>query len=282
MIIRLAFISLVFLTSMNLNGQNALQFSFECGEEIKSSIASSALLKNSNGNISELYSDTLTKFDFFGKDYFTSKGKHTLSIHFNAEKYGQGSIDYDFELNGNEIKTIISVDFDFREQLHKKGDIYEKGEKILNGYIRVTKYYETPKSVEITLDKENKGSEFYKGPFFEIKNNSKDTLYGEHLPGYFWGTLSYLRNDSVYVSRTGMLDYQFVNSPPLYPDSVKTATVGSFGLTKKLYPFDYRFEVMLAEKWQSMGIGIYEKHKGFVWWAGTKDYYKLIYDFKVE
>lgn len=66
----------------------------------------------------------------------------------------------------------------------------------------------------------------------KIKNNSKDTLYGEYLPGYFWGTLSYIRNDSILATRTGRIDYTFDNPPPLYPDSVKIATVGSFGLTK--------------------------------------------------
>ena len=118
--------------------------------------------------------------------------------------------------------------------------------------------------------------------YFIIKNNSKDTLYGEHLPGYFWGTLSYRKNDSTLFTKIGILDYMFVDSPPLYPDSIKYATVGSFGLTKKLVPFEYRFEVMLADKRQSQGIGVYKELKHIIWWAGTKNYYKLKYDFKVD
>ncbi|RXQ86903.1 hypothetical protein EO244_16795 [Ancylomarina salipaludis] len=229
-----------------------------------------------------MYSDSITKYDFSDNENFTSKGKYVLSIYFSAEKYGQDSIVYDFELRGNEIKTTISVDFDFRERLIKKGNIYEKGDSVLNGYIRINKFYDAPKTIEISIDKGNVGNEYYKGPFFKIKNNSTDTLYGEHLPGYFWGTLSYLRNDSTFMTRTGILDYEFVDSPPLYPDSTKIASVGSFGFRKKLVPFDYRFEVMLAKKWQSIGIGIYEEKKNFIWWAGTKEYYKLTHDFKIE
>jgi hypothetical protein len=74
----------------------------------------------------------------------------------------------------------------------------------------------------------------------------------------------------------------FADSPPLYPDSIKMATVGSFGYINKLIPFQYRFEVMLAKKWQGLGIGIYKEHKNFDWWAGTKEYYKLKCDFKVD
>ena len=65
------------------------------------------------------------------------------------------------------------------------------------------------------------------------------------------------------MTRTGILDYEFVDSPPLYPDSTKIASVGSFGIRKKLVSFDYRFEVMLAKKWQSIGIGIYEENQNF-------------------
>lgn len=267
---------------MNLHGQNELLFIFECAEAIKSPIETRVLLKFPNGSISNLFSDFKTKYDFTDKEYFTSKGKYVLSIYFSAGKYGQDSIVYDFELKGNEIKTTISVDFDFRERLIKKGNLFGKSDSVLNGYVRINKYYIAPETIEISFDKGNMGTEYYKGPFFKMKNNSTDTIFGEHLPGYFWGTLSYLRNDSTYMTRTGILDYEFVDSPPLYPDSTKIASVGSFGLRGKLVPFDYRFEVMLSKEWQSLGIGIYEEHKNFIWWAGTKEYYKLTHDFKIE
>jgi hypothetical protein len=229
-----------------------------------------------------LFSDTINESNYSNKNFFKTKGKYTISIFFEAEKYGSDSIDYNFELNGYEINTEISVRFDYRERLLKKGDIYEKGEKVLNGYIEVDNYYKAPKSIKIKLDKNHIGDEYYKGPFFAIKNNSNDTLYGEHLPGYFWGTLSYLRNDTIIATRIGSICYEFADSPPLYPDSTKLATVGSFGLTEKLAPFNYRFEVILVKKRVSQGIGIFEERKNFIWWAGTKEYYKLKYDFKID
>jgi len=274
--------SLLLLMGMTLYGQNDLHFSYECKDKTISPIKAKIILKSPNKEIFNLFVDTVSSFVFSEKNYFKSKGNYTLSVSYITENHGKDSIDYEFDLNGNEIITDISVSFDFRERLIKKGEIFIKGDKVINGYIRLNKYYSAPKSIDILLDNENLGDEHYKGPFFKIKNNSSDTLYGEHLPGYFWGTLSYIRNDSTLFTRIGILDYEFVDSPPLYPDSTKYATVGSFGLTKKLIPFEYRFELMLANKWQSQGIGIYDERKDFIWWAGTKEYLMLRYDFKID
>jgi len=274
--------SFLLITGMTLYGQNDLHFSYECQDKALSPIKAKILLKSPDKEIFNLFADTVSNFVFSGKNYFKSKGNYSLLITYSTENYGKDSIDYDFDISGTEINTDISIEFDYRERLIKKGDIFIKGEKVINSYIRVNKYYNAPKLIDIALDNEYLGDEYYKGPFFKIKNNSKDTLYGEHLPGYFWGTLSYRKNDSTLFTKIGILDYMFVDSPPLYPDSIKYATVGSFGLTKKLVPFEYRFEVMLADKWQSQGIGVYKELKHIIWWAGTKNYYKLKYDFKVD
>lgn len=273
---------LLLLMGMTLYGQNDFKFSYECGNEIKRPFKTKILLKHPDNTTSNLLIDTVSKYNFSEMNYLKFKGKYTLSIWFETDDYGKDSLEYDFDLNGNEIISDISVSFDFSERLIKKGDIFIKGNKVLNGYIRVNKYYSAPKSIDILLGKENLGDEYYKGPFFEIKNNSSDTLYGEHLPGYFWGTLSYIRNDSTLYTCIGNIDYEFGDSPPLYPDSTKYATVGSFGLSRTLTPFEYRFEVLLAKKWQSQGIGVYKERQNIDWWAGTKEYYKLIYDFKVN
>lgn len=280
--VRLILVFSMLITVMQLYGHNDFSFSYECGDEIKRPVKTRILLKYPDDKIFKLLIDTVSKYKVSEKNFLMYKGKYTLSIWFETVSYGKDSIDYDFELNGNEIITEISVSFGYRDRLIKKGDIFFKRDKVINGYIRLYKYYIAPESIDISLDKENLGDEYYKGPFFKIKNNSKDTLYGAYLPGYFWGTLSYKRNDSIFASRIGILDYEFIDSPPLYPDSTKLATVGSFGLTNNLIPFEYRFEVMLAKKWQSQGIGVYKERQYFDWWAGTKEYYKLKYDFKVD
>ncbi len=250
---RFIIIFFICLISNNLHGQNKLQFSFECGETIKSAIDTKISLKFPNGNTSILYADSKTKYGFADKEIVSSKGEHILLIYLNVANYGYDSIAYNFELNGNEIETTISVTFDFIEQLIKNNEIYEKGDKIINGYVQINKYYNTPSTIKISIDKECIKNKYCNGIFFNIKNNSKDTIFGEHLPGYFWGTLTYLKNDSAYITRIGTLDYNFVNAPPLYPDSTKIATIGSFGLQNRLNSYwDYKFEVMLAKTYQSV------------------------------
>jgi len=275
--------SLLLLMGMALYGQNDLHFSYECKDKTISPIKTKIILKSPNKAIFNLFVDTVSSFVFSEKNYFKSKGNYTLSIFYVTDNHGKDSIDYDFAISGNEIYTDISIGFDYSERLIKNGDIYIKGEKVINGDIRLNKYYNAPKSIDIALDNENLGDEYYKGPFFKIKNNLKDTLYGVYLPGYFWGKLSWMRNDSILKTIIGTIDLQFVDSPPLYPDSIKYATVGSFGLVNNLRPFEYRFEVMLTDdNWQSHGIGVYKELKQTVWWAGTKNYYKIKYDFKID
>lgn len=273
---------LMLFMGTTLYGQNGLHFSYECKDKILSPAKAKIILKFSEKEIFSWSTDTASNFAFSKRNYFKSIGKYTLSISFETKSYGKNSVNYNFDINGNEINTDISVVFDYRERLIKKGDIFIKGKKVINGYVRLNKYYRAPKSIDITLDKENWGNEDYKGPFFKIKNNSSDTLYGEYLPGYFWGTLSYIRNDSILLTKIGILDYNFDDAPPLFPDAIKYASVGSFGLTNKLLPFEYRFEVLLSNKSQSPGIGVYKELQNIVWWAETKKYYKLTYDFKVD
>jgi len=272
----------ILLTDMTLYAQNTINFIYDCEKDFQCPIRSNIILKQPNKETYTLFSDTVHNYNLTKNNFFKIKGKYMLTILFDSEKHGKDKIDYHFDLNGSEINTEISVRFDYTERYIKKGEIYEKGEKIPNGYVEVIKYYEAPKSIDIKLDETLKSDDYYKGPFFRIKNNSKDTLYGAQLPGYFWGTLSYLKNDSIVTTRIGSVCYEFAGSPPLYPDSTKIASVGSFGLNNKLIPYDYRFEVLLAKKWQSQGVGVIEDHKNFVWWAATKEYYKLRYDFKIS
>ncbi len=278
-IIHFVFIALLFLNGINAQGQNKMHFSFGYDAEITTSTEARITASIPNGRVVHLYSGTLAKYELTDKKNFTLKGKYTISVYFKASKYGQDTVVYDFELKGTEIETLISIDFDFRNKLVKKGDIYEKEKKVLNGYIRINKYYKPPKTITIKPYKDNSNLKSNKAPIFKIKNNSTDTLYGEHLPGYFWGTLSYLKNDSICYKTTGQLDYNVWETYPLYPDSTKIASVGTFGLTNKLKHYDYRFEVMVAKKWQPTKIEIYKEHNNFIWRAVTKEYYRLQYDF---
>ena len=160
------------------------------------------------------------------------------------------------------------------------------GQNFKNGVLTLDKhhthkYYGEHKNVKIQLIQDEFGTPPYFGPFFKIKNNSHETFYGEYLPGYFWGTLSYIRNDSILRTSIGHIDTDFIDSPPLYPKSTKIATVGSFGLSRKLKSFEYRFEVLLKKKYEVIW-NIYKEQPNFVWEESTNEYFKLKYDFKVD
>jgi hypothetical protein len=269
---------------MNVFGQSDLLFEYEYSNFI-APIYSRIELKFPNGKNKKIFSDTLSMFEYSQKNYLDETGKYTLKISFNSDKYGQDSINYDFELNGKETNIDISIKFDYNGKYYKEGDFWIKKEKVPQGYIRVFKYYKAPESIQICINEGFESNEYYKGPFFTLKNNTTDTIYGEHLPGYFWGTLFFLNEDfSVKKKWIGTIDYMFVDSPPLYPDSSKVATVGSFGVLKKLPPHKYKYELLYSTKYQSSGkgIGVYEDKRLFVWWAGTKEYYKIIYQFEIE
>ena len=112
------------------------------------------------------------------------------------------------------------------------------------GYISVIRYLIPPETVEIQLGINQRVG---LTPIFDLVNNSSDTLYGEYLPGYFWGQISYLINDSTWSRKiVGHIDLNFKNIDPLYPGSSSIATVGSFGQYK--YPASgfYKYETHMT------------------------------------
>lgn len=275
---------------MTLYGQSDLGFSYEYSRggllrsdsNFDSFVFSKIKIRFPKGNIYQLFQDTVNKYEYSKRNFFQEQGEYTLMIYFYSDKYGKDSIDYKFEISGKEIKVDISVSFYYSGKYYKDGEYWIKKEKVPQGHVSVFKYVASPKSIEISLNNVKESNEYYKGPFFNLKNNSNDTIYGVHLPGYFWGKLFLIENDSIVFERIGTIDDMFENSPPLYPDSTKIAMVGSFGIYKQLPPFKYRYELLLSKKWESLGIGVFLDKDDFVWWAGTKEFYKLTYDFEVK
>lgn len=284
------FLFLLIVKGTTLYGQNDLGFFYNydrgllnhSDQSFDSPIFSKIKLRFPNGNICQLFADTVSRYDFSRKNFFKEQGDYILKIYFSSDKYGKDSIDYQFGISGKEIKVDISISFYYDGKYYKNGDYWEKKEKVPQCHVSVFKYVPCPESIAISLNKVKESNEFYKGPFFDLKNNSKDTIYGVYLPGYFWGKLFFTRDDSTIVEKMGTIDEMFGDSPPLYPDSTKIAMVGSFGLFKQLPPLKYRYELLLSNKWESLGVGVFLDKDDFVWWAGTKEYYKLTYDFEVK
>ena len=80
----------------------------------------------------------------------------------------------------------------------------------------------------------------------------------------------------------GILDYNFSPEAPLYPDSSKIASVGSFGIFSVMPKLNYLFTLLCSTKEQSEGVPEYKTTDYCSWWAGTKEYYKIEYEFEVK
>lgn len=265
-----------------LSAQNNLVLHYDRDNSLAGPTYSRITLKRPNGNLVQLFADTAKKTESIQKGILCDSGKYVLNVSFNSEKYGNNSIRYEFNLSGSEVKTDIYISFSYNNRLYKSGNIWKKGKCIPNGYVRIEKLYSAPSSVEIKYCPSIKSSEYYKEPFFMVKNNSKDTIYGDFDPGYLWGSLSVIVEGKVLKTSVGILDGNFVENPPLYPDSTKIASVGSFGMFRKMPLGRYIFELKYSTKDRTRGIEIYKENNAFAWWAGTKEYYVLKCNFEVK
>ena len=275
-------IFLLLIAGIQVYGQNEIKISYQRSNSTENPFKTLLFLKSPDGKSSRFTIDTASRFVISQKHPLTQSGKFTLSIQVETKKDWVETLDQDFDINGNELLTEIDIHFTRSQRTLKKVEKKEVNHNPIIGFIEIVKYYEAPKSIRIELDKEFKGDEYMKGPCFLIKNNSTDTLYGEHLPGYFWGSLSVKNNDSIDYTIKGTIDYNFADSPPLFPDSSTYASVGSFGYRNILRPSQYQFELNLFNKLQTATKQISSENKEIVWYVDTKQYWKLKYDFEIE
>jgi hypothetical protein len=214
---RLTYVLFLVLISVKLVGQTDLQLNYKYSEDFKRPVFSVIKLHFPSGKIEKLYSDTLKTIDLFKPHYIEESGSYSLSVLFASNNLKTDSLTYDFKLNGKETDVKIDISFHIERQRIRQGGQWLEKSQIPSGVIYVNKYYKAPKSVIINLDSTKLGDEDYKGPFFKLKNNSKDTIYGEYLPGYFWGTLSIQKNDTTWSRKyTGSSRIQVINATLSY------------------------------------------------------------------
>jgi hypothetical protein len=90
-------------------------------------------------------------------------------------------------------------------------------------------------------------------------------------------------NDTIWSRKhIGMIDTEFVELPPLSPDSSKIASVGSFGFFNLKSGTFCKYELVFTNKWDSPGTTKYMSTDSIEWWAESRNYYRLIYEFKVK
>lgn len=264
---------------MQLFGQNDLNFEYKCKESQK--YHCNVYLEFPSGKVDQIYNASLPEFNLSNQKYFSENGKYRLIVNFNKNNIENDTVNYSFELTGKELCINISVSF-YPEGYFLYNSKKDKKNRT-EGYVSLIKYYKSIDSLDIGLVKKFEPNEYYKGPFFWVSNNSRDTIFGEYLPNYLWGTLSILSNDSIWLSTGTEIDSNFEGSTPLYPDSVTIATVGSFGYSNNLPINKYKYTLLYSKKRSvKQGSRKHKENDSFVWWVGVKEFYKLNFEFEIK
>lgn len=264
--------TILFLFSLNSLAQTELKFNYKQSDSVVEETQVSVFLKNSTDKI-EVFNDTIRKFKN-SLNIPSKKENYILLVEFENKIIEKEVLTYPFSLDGSETDIEINAIFS-SSSIDKK--------KRQSGSIEIRKYYEANQDIEIQYLPKMKGNEYYKEPFFMLKNNSNDTIYGQYLPGYFWGSISFLEDSVWSRDYFGRLDTNFANSSPLFPDLIDIALVGSFGWRNELPKGRYKYTLQYTtDKNISKAVKLHLEKDNFVWWADTKKYYRLIYEFDVK
>lgn len=283
------FLVFIIFTLFGLNILAQTNVNFEFSNRYNCEIKSANInLKNKDKQI-VLFNDTLSEFK---KDFTipAESANYIISVELeykNAEskkrkRRRKGELDcnrihsqeYPFELLGNEIDVFIDVSFSKR--------VYSDS---LDGSIGVVRHYNSVHDIEIEYAKDIRSNESIREPFFILKNNSNDTLYGQHIKTLYWGWISYMIDDSTWTNNFfGNLDYNFSGGTLLIPGAATIATVGSFGWTEELPKKKYRYTLLYTTDVNSTGGG-YRKQverDNIAWFVKDFRFYKLVYEFEVK
>lgn len=259
--------------------QTKLVFKYDYSSPVEV-IRASVHLSYSNNRI-ELLDDTIRRIEN-RLNVPTEETDYVLSVKFECKAKDSKksfpndslleSLDYPFRLVGSETDVEINVGF-FRNDFLKKQ----------NGSIEIIKYYHPGHNLEIKYLPKMKGDECYKPPYFMLRNNSNDTIYGEYHPNYFWGSISFGVDSGWSRDCFGCVDYNFAGGSPLFPDSVTLAWVGSFGWRDELPKNRYKYTLIYTtDKNSRKGLKQHREKDGFIWWTSTKKYHRLVYEFDVR
>ena len=214
------------------------------------------------------------------KEYHLEQlGEYRLTVIFSNAISGRDSLERTFTLTGEEYKVETSAHFQ-REK--KNWSDWKSKDSINSGRFTITKYSHPSPLVKMKFLRSSTGeNNEFPGPHFIVKNESRDTLYGEWLPGYLWGTISRWVDGEYVGNQSGQICTTWVDELPLYPDSVKPAWVASFGA--KIPPGKYRFNLYYSTENKIKGAAtkIYESNT-FRWWSSVQNWHLLTCDFETK
>ena len=230
-----------------------------------------------DGKSTILFDDTIRQIQ--KTIHLEQLGEYRLTAVFFSALSGKDSLERRFILTGEEYKVEMSARF---ERERRNYSDWKSKDSINSGRFTITKYSHPSPLVKMKYIRSSTGeNNEFPGPLFIVKNESRDTLYGEWLPGYFWGTLSKWVEGKYVGKHSGQICTTWADEPPLYPDSTKPAWVASFGI--KTPPGRYRFNLFYSTENNIKGSAtkIYESET-FRWWSSVQNWHLLTCEFETK
>ena len=232
----LAVLLLLLAQSTSLRGQCDLHIDYSVKDLPTSSLGTLRLLMP-DGTDFILFRDTCRQTEFTCR--LEQLGEYRMTATFTNGIKCNESLEQVFNLTGDEylVESIVH----FRRERMDLSDWSSK-DSIPSGFFTITKCLHPSPLVKIKyLYTNSRRGDDILGPIFSIINDSQDTLYGEWLPGYFWGVLSRWKDGDYVGYSVGSIDTDWVEEPPLFPGQEKNAWVASFGRITP--PGKYRFRL---------------------------------------
>lgn len=274
----LAVLLLLLAQSTSLRGQCDLHIDYSVKDLPTSSLGTLRLLMP-DGTDFILFRDTCRQTEFTCR--LEQLGEYRMTATFTNGIKCNESLEQVFNLTGDEylVESIVH----FRRERMDLSDWSSK-DSIPSGFFTITKCLHPSPLVKIKyLYTNSRRGDDILGPIFSIIIDSQDTLYGEWLPGYFWGVLSRWK-DGDYVSYSvGSIDTDWVEEPPLFPGQEKNAWVASFGRITP--PGKYRFRLYYTTDSpyvSKRSAGLTRETETFRWWSSVSKWYLLVCDFEIQ
>jgi len=272
--IYLALITTIMSLTASAQGTFFLSYSNNCSVEKPNALIT---LQKPDGSISTLVDEL--KGVYQQDSLPCEHGKYSLLTVIRTKYCGNDSLRRSFTVNEKEfVDCRVTLEHNVKDRYASQCN-----DSIFECDIEITKLYEKEDGVNIRFIKYNDDRDAdVPGPLFIIKNNTRDTLCGEWLPGYFWGAVARIDKGKRLFYKVGYLCSSWVDSPPLYPDSIKYSWIGSLG--NILRPGRYRYRVRYYKKGNKTDENKSEtkEQADFRWFARLDELYSIYCDFEVK
>lgn len=208
--------------------------------------------------------------------HLEQKGEYRIMAFFSGNESGKDSLEKSFILTGDEYSIETNLQFEL-----KKNDFpNSRNEESFVECWFTFKLFSKP-SPDVHIRFKYYSNDEIPGPFFEVINNSNDTLYGEWLPGFFWGRVSFWDGNAYFGNLGGKIDLNFEGLSPLLPNDTTHAWVGSFG--RSLRPGKYRFNVYYSTEDKRMHSVAFERENMKLrWYTNVSKWHLLTNEFEIK